>query len=104
MTIQLSPALEKRIAREAKARGIKPKDLVEQALKAYFKPASKAPSPESAARQRLRELNKYKKKGVDFDTTVRQAKVKANQLYQDNIEFIEMGSKRYSKAPNTELK
>lgn len=104
MTIQLSPALEKRIAREAKARGIKPKDLVEQVLKEYLKPARKTLPPESAARKRLRELNKFKKQDVDFDTAVRQAKLQAYNLYQDNVEFIEMGVKRYAKGTASDPK
>jgi hypothetical protein len=104
MTIQLSPALEKRVARAAKARGIKPKDLVEEALKEYLKPVRKTRLPESAARKRLRELNKYKKQDVDFDTAVRQAKLQAYNLYQDNVEFIEMGAKRYTKVTASDSK
>jgi predicted transcriptional regulator len=42
MTIDLSPALKKRVLREAKARGVKPKQVVEEALKIYFKPAAAA--------------------------------------------------------------
>lgn len=104
MTIQLSPTLEKRVAREAKARGIKPKDLVEKALKAYLKPPTKTRPQESEARRRLRELNKFKRKVVDFDATVREAKAAASKLYEDNTAFITMASTRYSKSAGVKSK
>jgi len=100
MTIQLSPALEKRVAREAKARGIKPKELVEQALRAYLKPPTKTRPQESEARRRLRELTKYKKRNVDFDTAVHEARKYARQMEADNAEFIELAAKRYTKTTN----
>jgi hypothetical protein len=98
MTIRLSPAMEKRVARIAKARGLKPNELVEEALKAYLKPQSKPTPPESDARRRLRELTKHKTRQVDFDTAVHEAKEYGRQVYEDNIEFIELGSKRYAKS------
>jgi hypothetical protein len=98
MTIQLSPAVEKQVERAAKARGMKPKDLVEEVLKAYFKPQAKPHLEESDARRRLRELTKYKKRQVDFDTAVHEARKYARQLEADNAEFIELAAKRYSKT------
>lgn len=89
MTIQLSPALEKRVAREAKARGITPKQVVEEALKVYFKPPPKPRPQESEARRQLRELTKHKKRTVDFDAAVESAKRAAGQLIEDNADWIE---------------
>ncbi|MBI4673551.1 MAG: hypothetical protein HY741_18005 [Chloroflexi bacterium] len=88
MTIQLSPALEKRVAREAKARGIAPKQVVEEALKAYFKPPT-ATRQESSARRELRALLQNKKKTADFIAEVRRARRAAGKLLDDNAEWIE---------------
>lgn len=105
MTIDLSPAMQKRIAREAKARGIPPKQLVEEAVKAYLKPQSKSALEVTASRRRLRELTqKYKKRNVDFDPAVHEAKRAAAKLYEDNLEFIELGSKRFAKSRRAETK
>jgi len=97
MTIQLSPALQKRVARTAKARGITAKQLVEEALRAYLKPPPKARPQESEARKRLRELNKYKKKEADFDAALHRARAYARQLEEDNAEFIELVANRYAR-------
>ncbi len=88
MTIQLSPTLEKRVLREAKARGIKPNQLVEQVLKAHFQP-QKVTQQESAARRELRALLRNKKKTLDFMAEVHKAKREAGKLLKDNADWIE---------------
>lgn len=103
MTIQLSPALEKRVARAAKEKGIQPQELVEAAVKAYLKPPRK--TQESESRKHLRELTeKYKTRKVDFDTAVHEARAYAYKLYEDNVEYIELASKRYNKSSDTKAK
>ncbi len=97
MTIQLSPTLEKRVARIAKARGIQPKQLVEEAVRAYLKPQT-PPRPETAARRELRALLRNKKKTVDFDAALHKARAYARQMEDDNAEFIERAAKRYAKT------
>ena len=104
MTIQLSPTVEKRLAREAKARGIKPKDIVEEALNVYWQPSKSEPLFQSEDWNKLRELTrKYKKRHVDFDTAVSEAKAKAYQLYEDNIEIIELAAKRYTRSGKSDI-
>lgn len=88
MTIQLSSALEKRVAREAKARGMKPKQFVEEAVKAYLKPRT-ITSQESEARRELRTLLRTKKKTADFMGEVHKAKRAAGKLLDDNSDWIE---------------
>ncbi len=94
MTIQLSPALQKRVARTAKARGITAKQLVEEALRAYLKPPPKARPQESEARRQLRVLLRNKKKTIDFMVEVHRAKQSAGKLLEDNAEWIESVSSR----------
>lgn len=94
MTIELSPALQKRVLREAKARGIPPGQIVEEALKIYFKPASA--KQESAARRELRALLKHKKETDDFLAQVRRARRRAGKLIADNEDWIDQVSARGS--------
>jgi hypothetical protein len=90
MTIELSPALQKRVLREAKARGVKPKQLVEAAVKAYLKPPAKRRLKETDARRQLRELTKKAKiRTTDFDAAVEAAKRSAGKLIEDNADWIE---------------
>lgn len=96
MTIQLSPTLEKRIAREAKARGMKPKELAEQILKAYFKPQAAA-RPETAARRELRARLRNKEITTDSDRKLHAARAYARQMEEDNAHFIERAAQRYTK-------
>jgi hypothetical protein len=98
MTIRLSPALEKRVQRAAKARGMKPSEWVEKALREYLKGVGTTQTHVSEARRRLRALAKYKKPVTDFDTAVHEARRYARQLESDNAEFIEAAAKRYSKS------
>ena len=100
MVIRLSPKIQKLVERESKARGIKPTQLVEDTLKERFTPKRKPPEQISEARQRLRELAQYKKKGVAFDEALRTARAFAQKQYTDNVEFIEMTAKRHSKPEN----
>ncbi len=114
MSIQLSPTLEKRITRAAKAKGIKPEKLLAEAFKAYMILDRQAPPAQSDARRRLNELAKYrkksaepeselqsllkkKKKTVDFMADVHKAKQSAGQLYEDNADFLERVKTRSAK-------
>ncbi len=87
MVIRLSSAMVKRVERVAKARGVKPSKLVEDALKEYLAP--KQPDEISEARRQLNELLKHKKKTVDFDAAVHAAKRYAGKLLEDNADWIE---------------
>ncbi len=89
MVIRLSPTIEKRVARAAKAKGIKPSQLVEAALKEYLAAERKPREQVSEARRQLDELLRRKKKTVDFDAEVHQAKRSAGKLYEDNADWIE---------------
>ncbi len=101
MVIRLSPTLKKRVARAAKAKGVTPTKLAETALKEYLAPKSKPREEVSEARRQLRELAKYKKPIADFDAAVHSAKAYARKSYEDNAEFIELASKRFSKSENS---
>ncbi len=87
MVIRLSSAMVKRVERVAKARGVKPSKLVEDALKEYLAP--KQPDEISEARRQLNELLKHKKKTGDFDAAVERAKRRAGELYEANADWIE---------------
>lgn len=100
MVIRLSPTVQKLVERESKIRGIKPAKLVEDTLKERFAAKRKPREQVSDARQRLRELAQYKKKGVAFDEALRTAREFAQKQYTDNVEFIEMTAKRHSKPEN----
>jgi predicted transcriptional regulator len=73
MVIRLSSTLQKRVEREAKARGAKPAKLFEDALREYLASKRKPRNQVSEARQQLRELLKHKKKVDDFDAAVHAA-------------------------------
>ena len=102
MVIHLSPTLQKRVARAAKAKGIKPDQLVTAALKQYLT-EPKPPQVEqvSEARRQLDELLKHMKKPVDFDAAVHQAKRQAGQLYKDNADLIELSAQRVKSHGST---
>jgi len=89
MVIRLSPTLEKRIVRAAKAQGITPAQWLEQAAKERL--GAKRPPREqvSEARRQLDELLRHKKKTLDFMAEVHQAKREAGRLYEDNADWIE---------------
>ncbi len=89
MVIRLSPALEERIERAAKEEGIKPDKLVEKALDEYLTAERQRRQPTSEARRQLQELAQDKKKVVDFDAAVEEAKRNAGKLYDDNADWIE---------------
>lgn len=89
MVIRLSPTLEKRVARAAKARGVKPDKLVADALKQYLAVERKPRAEVSEARRQLHALVRHKKKVVDFDAEVHAAKRSAGRLYEDNADWIE---------------
>jgi hypothetical protein len=97
MVIRLSPALEKRVARAAKAKGIKPDQWIETAVKQKLATEDKRQTeePVSDARRQLDELLRHMKKPVDFDAAVHKAKRRAGQLYEDNAEWIERASHRF---------
>ncbi|MCL4490164.1 MAG: hypothetical protein M1570_18830 [Chloroflexi bacterium] len=95
MVIRLSPSLEKRVERAAKAKGIKPSKLVEEAVKEYLAAKGKPHDEVSEARRQLRELLKHKRKVVDFDAAVHEARREARQLEEDNAEWIERAGHRY---------
>lgn len=96
MVIRLSPTIQKRVTRAAKAKGIKPSQLVEDALKEFLKTKREPREQVSDARRRLRELARYKKPVADFDAAVHRAKARARQSYEDNAEFIELAARRFS--------
>jgi hypothetical protein len=91
MVIRLSPTLEKRVARAAKAKGIKPDQWIEIAVKQQLAAEGKPPTaePVSDARRQLDELLRHKKKTTDFMTAVHAAKRRAGKLYEDNADWIE---------------
>jgi len=95
MVIRLSPTIEKRVARAAKAKGIKPSQLVEAALREYLAAERKPREQVSEARRQLNELLRHKKKSVDFMAEVHEAKREAGRLYEDNAEWIERASHRF---------
>ncbi len=88
MVIRLSSAMQKRVEREAKVRGVKPSKLVEQLLKERLAPA-KPREEVSEARRQLNELLKHKKKTVDFDAAAHAAKRYAGHLLEDNADWID---------------
>ncbi len=89
MVIRLSPTFQKRVEREAKAKGLKPAELVEVALKECLAPKRKPREPVSEARRQLRELLKHKKKTMDFDEAVHAAKRAGGKLIEDNQDWID---------------
>lgn len=89
MVIRLSPTLEKRVARAAKAQGIKPERLVRVALDQYLAPRRKPRAQVSEARRQLDELLRHKKKVEDFDAAVHAAKRYAGKLLEDNADWID---------------
>ncbi len=97
MVIRLSPTMQKRVERAAKARGVKPSKLVEELLTERLVAERKPREQVSEARKRLRELAKYKKKVDDFDAELHEARRYARQLEEDNAEFIEAAARRYAK-------
>ena len=95
MVIRLSPTIQKRVTRAAKAKGIEPSQLVEDALKEFLKTKREPREQVSEARRQLDELLKHMRKPVDFDAEVHAAKRRAGQLYEDNAEWIERASHRF---------
>ncbi len=88
MVIRLSPTMEERVEQAAKAKGIEPGQLVEEALDKYL--AKDEPRQEvSEARRQLRELMKDKKPAMDFDAALHDARRYARQLEEDNADWIE---------------
>ncbi len=96
MVIRLSPALEERIERAAKEKGIQPDKLVEKALEEYLTAERQRREPTSEARRELDDLLQHMKKPMDFDAEVRAAKERADKLYEDNAEAIDQSSHRFS--------
>jgi hypothetical protein len=96
MVIRLSPTLEKRVARAAKAKGIRPDRLVRVALSQYLAPKRNPRAQVSEARLRLRQLARYKKPVTDFDAEVHAARQYARQLEEENAEFIEAAAGRFA--------
>ena len=97
MVIRISPTLQKRVTRAAKAKGIKPEKLVSAALKQYLAQAKPRETEQvSPERQQLNELLKHMKKPVDFDTAGHQAKRRAGQQYEDNAEWLEQSAHRFA--------
>ncbi len=96
MVIRLSPTLEKRVARAAKAQGIKPERLVRVALDQYLAPKRKPREQVSEARLKLRQLARYKRPVSDFDAEVHAARRYARQLEEENAEFIEAAAGRFA--------
>ncbi len=101
MVIRLSSTMVKRVERAAKARGIKPSKLVEDALKEYL--TDKPHEEISEARRQLRELLKDQKPPDDFMAAVHEARRYARQLEEDNADWIESVTKQSveSTRPNT---
>jgi len=89
MVIRLSPTIQKRVTRAAKAKGIEPSQLVEDALKEFLRTKREPREQVSEARRQLDELLRHKKKTVDFEAEVHQAKRSAGKLYEDNADWIE---------------
>lgn len=85
MVIRLSPTLEKRVARAAKAKGVNPTKWVEDTVKERASAERKPRAQVSEARRQLRVLLKHKKKTVDFDA----AKRAGGKLIEDNQEWID---------------
>ncbi|MBI5649453.1 MAG: hypothetical protein HZC40_03245 [Chloroflexi bacterium] len=104
MVVRLSPTIQKRVERKAKAQGIKPAQLIELALKQYLAPKPKPVAPVSDARRQLNESARFMKKNVDFDAALHAARQYARQLEADNAEFIEMASKRFASRRAGETK
>jgi hypothetical protein len=88
MVIRLSPALEERIARAAKEKGIKPDKLVEEAVQEYLA-GERQTEKVSEARRQLDDLLQHMKKPRDFVAEVEEAKRNAGRLYDDNADWIE---------------
>ncbi|MBM3129386.1 MAG: toxin-antitoxin system HicB family antitoxin [Chloroflexi bacterium] len=91
MVIRLSPTLEKRVARAAKAKGVKPNQWIETAVKQQLAAEDKRQpeEPVSDARRQLDELLRHKKKVEDFDAAVHAAKRYAGKLLEDNADWID---------------
>jgi len=96
MVIRLSPTLQKRVLRAAKAKGIKPDQLVSTAVKQYLaEPKPSETEQVSETRRQLDELLKHMRKPDDFDAAVHEAKRWAGKLYEDNADWIEQSSHRF---------
>ena len=95
MVIRLSPTMEKRVARAAKAQGIKPDRWVGNILKQHLAAEGRSREPVSEARRQLDQLLKHMRKPADFDAAVHAAKRHAGRLYEDNAEWIERASHRF---------
>jgi hypothetical protein len=94
MVIRLSPALEERIERAAKEKGVEPEKLVEEAVQEYLA-GERQTEQISEARRQLDDLLQHMKKPEDFVAEVRAAKKRADKLYEDNAEAIEQSSRRF---------
>ncbi len=80
MVIRLSPALEERIERAAKEKGIKPDKLVDEAVQEYLA-GERQTEQISEARRQLDDLLQHMKKPKDFDASMEDAKRNAGRLY-----------------------
>jgi len=98
MVIRLSPTMEKRVARAAKAKGVKPDRLVESILKQRLPAEDKPREQVSEARRQLDQLLKHMSKPADFDAAVHAAKRHAGRLYEDNAGWIERASHQQFKV------
>lgn len=89
MVIRLPPVLEERIERAAKAKGLEPVQLVEEALKEYLTEEDTRREEVSEERRQLLKLLRNKKKTADFDAEVHAAKREAGRLYEENADWLE---------------
>jgi hypothetical protein len=89
MTIQLSPTTAKRLAREAKSRGVKPKDIIEEALQAHWSTRLQVRVSVPASRRRTAKSPKPKNSRRTFDARVTKAKRAAGKLIVDNTDWLE---------------
>ncbi len=102
MVIRLSPAIQKRVERAAKARGVTPSRYVEELIKKNAPVKRKPRMQVSEARRQLNELLKGKTPKTDFMTALHVARRYARQLEEDNAEWIDSIMKRINSAePNS---
>ena len=90
MVIRLSPTLQKRVERAAKAEGVTLSKWLEDAVKQRLAAERKPPEQVSEARRQLNELLKDQKPPEDFMAAVHDARRYARQLEEDNADWLDM--------------
>ena len=101
MVIRLSPAIQKRVERAAKAEGVTLSKWLEAAVKERLV-AKRKPHEVSEARRRLNALLKNQKPPDDFMEKLHRARRYARQLEEDNADWIESVTQRIRSAKQSQ--